>query len=128
MSRRLFHLLCRKQSTVSESLVDSFQRKHTYLRMSLTERCNLRCTYCMPLQGVDLTSAEKLMTFEEQKRALSIFSVLGITKVRFTGGEPTLNKKLPELIRHARLNKAILSIGITTNGNRTSPRLRVDKY
>ena len=82
----------------------------------------------MPLQGVDLTSAEKLMTFEEQKRALSIFSVLGITKVRFTGGEPTLNKKLPELIRHARLNKAILSIGITTNGNRKPPELKVDTY
>lgn len=80
----------------------------------------------MPLQGVDLTSPEKLMTFEEQKRALSIFSVLGITKVRFTGGEPTLNKKLPELIRHARLNKAILSIGITTNGNRKSSSLKAD--
>jgi GTP 3',8-cyclase len=82
----------------------------------------------MPLQGVDLTSPEKLMTFEEQKRALSIFSVLGITKVRFTGGEPTLNKKLPELIRHARLNKAILSIGITTNGNRKTSSLKANVH
>lgn len=71
----------------------------------------------MPLNGVELTSAEKLMTFEEQKRAITIFSTLGMTKIRFTGGEPTLNKNLPELIRHARLNSAVQSIGITTNGN-----------
>ena len=103
-------------SSVNPSLIDSFDRRHTYLRISLTERCNFRCTYCMPLEGVDLTASEKLMSFDEQKRAISIFSSLGMTKLRFTGGEPTLNKKLPELVRHARTNNAIQSIGITTNG------------
>ena len=119
MIRRPFQLLRRQLSSVNEALVDSYDRKHTYLRMSLTERCNFRCTYCMPLEGIDLTSSEKLMSFDEQKRAISIFSTLGMTKLRFTGGEPTLNKKLPELIRHARTNDAIQSIGITTNGTST---------
>lgn len=116
MKRRPILLLRRNLSSVNDALIDSFSRRHTYLRMSLTERCNFRCTYCMPLDGVDLTDADKLMSFEEQKRTLSIFSSLGMTKLRFTGGEPTLNKKLPELIRHARQNSAIQSIGITTNG------------
>ena len=116
MKRRPMQLFRRNLSTVNDALIDSFSRRHNYLRMSLTERCNFRCTYCMPLDGVDLTDADKLMSFEEQKRTLSIFSSLGMTKLRFTGGEPTLNKRLPELIRHARQNSAIQSIGITTNG------------
>jgi len=70
----------------------------------------------MPLEGVDLTCASKLLTFEEQKRTISIFSNLGMTKMRFTGGEPTLNKKLPDLIRHARSYSSCTSVGITTNG------------
>ena len=118
MIRRPFKLLRRQLSSVNQALIDTFDRKHTYLRISLTERCNFRCTYCMPLEGINLTCAEKLMSFDEQKRTISIFSTLGMTKLRFTGGEPTLNKKLPELIRHARTNSAIQSIGITTNGTR----------
>jgi molybdenum cofactor biosynthesis enzyme MoaA len=116
MIRLPFHVLRRHNSTASAALVDSFDRRHSYLRMSLTERCNLRCTYCMPLNGVELSSPEKLMSFEEQKRAITIFSTLGMTKIRFTGGEPTLNKNLPELIRHARLDSGVQSAGITTNG------------
>ena len=76
-----------KVSTVSPALIDSYDRRHTYLRISLTERCNFRCTYCMPLEGVQLTEQSKLMTVDEQKRSISIFSALGMTKLRFTGGE-----------------------------------------
>ena len=109
-----------------DALIDTFGRQHFYLRISLTERCNLRCAYCMPKDGVNLTDMEKLLTVEEQKRIITIFTRLGVTKIRFTGGEPTLNKQLPELIRHAsHALKATTTtdptqppstIGMTTNG------------
>ena len=86
-----------------DALIDTFGRQHFYLRISLTERCNLRCAYCMPKDGVNLTDMDQLLTVEEQKRIITIFTRLGVTKIRFTGGEPTLNKQLPELIRHASL-------------------------
>ena len=84
-----------------DALIDTFGRQHFYLRISLTERCNLRCAYCMPKDGVNLTDMDQLLTVEEQKRIITIFTRLGVTKIRFTGGEPTLNKQLTGLIRHA---------------------------
>ena len=107
---------------INPALIDTFDRKHFYLRISLTERCNLRCTYCMPASGVDLSEAHGLLSVEEHKRSISLFTQLGVTKIRFTGGEPTLNKQLPELIRHAsqclRLEGSTTrgTIGMTTNG------------
>ena len=90
-------------SRTHDALIDTFGRQHFYLRISLTERCNLRCAYCMPKDGVNLTDMDQLLTVEEQKRIITIFTRLGVTKIRFTGGEPTLNKQLSELIRHASL-------------------------
>ena len=117
-------------SRTHDALIDTFGRQHFYLRISLTERCNLRCVYCMPKDGVNLTDMEQLLTVEEQKRIITIFTQLGVTKIRFTGGEPTLNKQLPELIRHASQALKTTStdhndesrssssgtIGMTTNG------------
>lgn len=97
-------------------LVDSFGRFHNYLRISLTERCNLRCVYCMPKDGVQLTPSDRLMTLSERKRALDLFASLGVTKLRLTGGEPTVSKDLVDVVRHARSIPTIQSIGITTNG------------
>ncbi len=82
------------------ALTDDFGRFHNYLRVSITERCNLRCVYCMPEHGVELS--EKLLTLEERKRLINIFSGLGVNKLRFTGGEPTINKQLEDLISHSR--------------------------
>ncbi|KAH6564136.1 hypothetical protein BASA50_006826 [Batrachochytrium salamandrivorans] len=99
-------------------LRDTFQRNHTYLRISLTERCNLRCTYCMPEHGVDLSPASALLTTDEIIRLATLFVDQGITKIRLTGGEPTVRKDLLEIV--ARLNalkpRGLQSIGMTTNG------------
>ena len=103
-------------TTTHQALTDSFGRFHNYLRISLTEKCNLRCVYCMPLEGVQLTPKEKVLTLDERKRLISIFASLGVDKLRFTGGEPTVSKELVPLIEHARNVKGMKSIGITSNG------------
>ena len=124
------HINGHNPTIVSPALIDTFDRKHFYLRISLTERCNLRCTYCMPENGVDLTERDGLMTVDEQKRLISVFTKLGVTKIRFTGGEPTLNKQLPELIRHASQCLDLSgpmsygTIGMTTNGLVLQSQLR----
>lgn len=74
-------------SPASSPLTDSFGRRHTYLRISLTERCNLRCTYCMPADGVPLQAPERLLQSEEILRLAEVFVAHGVTKIRLTGGE-----------------------------------------
>lgn len=107
-------------------LKDTFNRMHNYIRMALTERCNLRCQYCMPIEGVKLTDEMNLLSLDERKRTLSLFNTLGMTKLRFTGGEPTISKQLIPLIQHANTLQSIKSIGITTNGITLSSNL--DNY
>ena len=97
-------------------LVDSFARQHTYLRLSLTERCNLRCTYCMPEAGVPLQPASHLLQTAELLELAGYFSRAGVTKFRLTGGEPTLRgAELADIVAglHALEPE---SIGMTTNG------------
>lgn len=101
--------------TKSIALKDSHNRFHNYLRISLTEKCNLRCVYCMPEHGVSLTPSDKLLSLEERKKLISVFAHLGVTKLRFTGGEPTVSNQLRALIEHSR-HQSISSIGITSNG------------
>lgn len=84
--------------------------------MSVTERCNLRCTYCMPKDGITLTPEDKILSLEDQKRTIGLFASLGVNKLRFSGGEPTVYKGLTELIGYSRSIPTIKSIGITTNG------------
>lgn len=100
------------------ALKDSFGRMHNYLRISLTEKCNLRCRYCMPEKGVDLTPNDKLLTLEERKQIISMFAHLGVDKLRFTGGEPTISKDLIPLIEYARSvhGGIIKSVALTSNG------------
>jgi cyclic pyranopterin phosphate synthase len=98
-----------------EPLIDSFNRRHSYLRISLTDRCNLRCTYCMPEQGIDWTPAPHLLQNDEIIRLAKIFVNLGIRKIRLTGGEPLLRKDLLTLVAQlARLD--IDTLAMTTNG------------
>jgi uncharacterized radical SAM superfamily Fe-S cluster-containing enzyme len=101
----------------SPSLVDSYNRKHDYLRISLTERCNLRCEfvvqsqcgvllimnvwqgfYCMPSEGVELSPQGKIITNDEIIRLAKLFVQSGVTKIRLTGGEPTVRKGIGEII------------------------------
>ncbi|KAF8910150.1 hypothetical protein CPB84DRAFT_1937746 [Gymnopilus junonius] len=103
---------------VSPHLTDTFHRRHNYLRISLTERCNLRCFYCMPSEGVELSPDGKLLTNNEILRLATLFVKSGVTKIRLTGGEPTVRKGITDIISH--LNSLRLhglkSIGMTSNG------------
>lgn len=94
-------------------LQDTFGRKHNYLRISITERCNLRCTYCMPEQGVILSPKAHLMTADEVYALAERFVSLGVTKIRLTGGEPLVRKDAPEIIE--RLAGLPVELSLTTN-------------
>jgi len=79
-------------------LTDSFKRKHTYLRISLTERCNLRCTYCMPAEGIPLLPKSHIMSYDEIYTIAKTFVDNGVTKIRLTGGEPLIRKDIPVIL------------------------------
>ncbi|HNP33623.1 MAG TPA: GTP 3',8-cyclase MoaA [Flavobacterium sp.] len=95
-------------------LQDGFGRKHDYLRISVTEHCNLRCSYCMPEEGIKLTPKPHLMTVDEIISIAQTFVNLGVTKIRLTGGEPLIRKDVKEII--LRLGKLDVNLSITTNG------------
>ncbi|PIQ61799.1 MAG: GTP 3',8-cyclase MoaA [Bacteroidetes bacterium CG12_big_fil_rev_8_21_14_0_65_60_17] len=99
-----------------EPLTDTFGRRHTYLRIALTERCNLRCTYCMPADGVDLLKRHHLLTFEEILRLAGLFAGLGVTRIRLTGGEPLVRKDAPALAAALARLPGVETLAITTNG------------
>jgi len=97
-------------------LYDSFQRPINYLRISVTDRCNLRCIYCMPAEGVQLMSHRDILTYEEIYTIVRAAAELGINKVRLTGGEPLVRSGLTELIQMLAQIEAIDDISLTTNG------------
>ena len=99
-----------------KNLTDTFGRRHNYLRISLTERCNLRCLYCMPEKGIDLTHNDKLLKTDELLRLVDIFSKAGVEKIRLTGGEPTVRKDILEICKGIKENKNIKNLAMTTNG------------
>jgi cyclic pyranopterin phosphate synthase len=96
-------------------LIDTFGRKHNNLRISVTDRCNLRCTYCMPEEVVFMDRAE-LLTFEEITHFVRVAAPLGIDKVRLTGGEPLMRRDLPRLVQMLVAVPGIKDVGLTTNG------------
>lgn len=100
---------------MANQLVDTFGRSHNNLRISVTDRCNLRCTYCMEEEVTFLDRAE-LLTFEEITRFVAVAVPLGIDKIRLTGGEPLLRRDLPSLVRMLCAIPGIRDVGITTNG------------
>ncbi|MBS7254776.1 GTP 3',8-cyclase MoaA [Flavobacterium branchiicola] len=101
--------------TVSNTiLTDGFGRKHNYLRISLLEKCNLRCTYCMPADGIALSPKASLMTADEIFAIAQTFAENGVDKIRLTGGEPLLRKDFPEIV--SKLSALGISLSITTNG------------
>ena len=108
----------RNAPSFSEFLTDSFARQHTYLRISVTERCNLRCVYCMPAEGVALSPPAHLLTTPEIVYLAALFVSQGVTKIRLTGGEPTVRKDIVHLMRRLGelRSKGLKDIGITTNG------------
>ena len=84
--------------SVAPKLIDSFGRVHNNLRVSVTDRCNIRCFYCMPADNVEFMPKAELLTFEEIERVVRVGTMLGIDRVRLTGGEPRVRRELPKLI------------------------------
>src|SRR5919202_5014344 len=99
-----------------EPLVDSWGREIHSLRVSVTDKCNLRCTYCMPAEGLQWLPKPELLTFEEITRLVGIAVALGVTSVRLTGGEPLVRRGLPELVAQLAALRPRPRIAMTTNG------------
>lgn len=95
-------------------IVDKFGRVHDYLRISLTERCNLRCFYCMPEEGIPLREKDCFMNSEELIQIATTFVELGVKKIRLTGGEPLIKKNIDQVLKE--LSKLPVEIALTTNG------------
>ncbi len=100
-------------------LIDKHNRVVDYIRIAVTDKCNLRCFYCMPNEGIDFVKQNQLMSYEELLRVASILSKQGVSKVRITGGEPFLRKDIMYFIKSLSEIKGIDKIAITTNGTHT---------
>lgn len=100
----------------SAFLTDSFGRQHSYLRISLTEKCNLRCQYCMPEEGVKLTPKSELLTAQEILTLAKLFVQEGVDKIRLTGGEPLIRPDVVDIIAQLRKLEGLKTIALTTNG------------
>ena len=98
-----------------ETLVDGFGRRFPYLRLSLTEACNYRCTYCLP-DGYRADGGPKFLSLGEIQRLVRAFAALGMRKIRLTGGEPSLRKDLPSIIAAVSATPGVEKVAITTNG------------
>ena len=106
-------------------MIDGHGRNIDYLRISVTDRCNLRCRYCMPPEGVEWLEHSEMLTYEEILRLCRLFASLGIRRVRLTGGEPLARRDLDRLVRGIRDIPGIESISLTTNGLLLSQQLPV---
>jgi cyclic pyranopterin phosphate synthase len=105
-------------------LIDTFGRKHTYLRISVTDRCNLRCVYCMPHEGMVFKPKNELLTFEEIIRLARLFVQLGVNKIRLTGGEPLVRKNLVVLVEQLANLQGLETLAMTTNASLLKPQVK----
>ena len=97
-------------------MIDRFGRAITYLRVSVTDRCNLRCTYCMPPEGVTLLPHDRILSFEEITDVVAAAVEMGVSKVRLTGGEPLVRRGIADLVRMIAHIHGICDLAMTTNG------------
>ncbi|NNU34650.1 GTP 3',8-cyclase MoaA [Mucilaginibacter sp. S1162] len=104
-------------------LVDNHGRKINYLRLAVTDRCNLRCFYCMPEDGLNWLSRTELMSYEEMLRATTLLVKMGIEKIRITGGEPFVRKDIMKLLTTLSQLNGLKELSITTNGVLTAPHV-----
>jgi molybdenum cofactor biosynthesis protein A len=107
----------------SSQLYDNHDRPINYLRLAVTDRCNLRCFYCMPEEGIRYLPKKELLTFEEIERLITLLASMGISKIRLTGGEPFVRNDLMSLIRRITKIEGIQDVHITTNGILTTPHI-----
>ena len=105
-------------------LIDNHNRVINYLRLAVTDRCNLRCNYCMPSEGINFVKKDKLLSIDELKRVALIAVEQGIEKIRITGGEPFVRKDLMELLRYLSKLNGLKDISITTNATLIGPYIQ----
>jgi len=101
-----------------QPLVDSFGRRINNLRISLTDRCNFRCVYCMPPEGLPMLNKSRFLTIEEIVRFVRVVGRTGISRYRLTGGEPLLRADIPDIVRALKCVPAVEELSLTTNGSR----------
>lgn len=106
------------------NLIDSFGRQISYVRLAVTDRCNLRCQYCMPAQGIDIVPRKELLTYKEMYRIIRVLTELGVNKVRLTGGEPFARKDFMQFLEMLSYNDLLDAINITTNGALVSKHIK----
>ncbi|MEM9931532.1 MAG: GTP 3',8-cyclase MoaA [Bacteroidota bacterium] len=104
-------------------LFDNHGRQINYLRLAVTDRCNLRCFYCMPEEGINYVPRQELLTYEEMLRIIEVLVPLGISKVRLTGGEPFLRRDFMDFLRAIARIDGLQKINLTTNGTLTAPHV-----
>jgi cyclic pyranopterin phosphate synthase len=109
-------MLAVNETPVTTPLLDTFGRLHDNLRISVTDRCNIRCFYCMPEDNVQYMRRNEILSFEEIERFVRIAVSLGVTKLRITGGEPLVRKDLEVLIGKLSEIPGIRDLALTTNG------------
>lgn len=109
------------------ALIDGFNRVHTYLRISVTDRCNLRCAYCMPAEGIIYREKKELLTFEEIERVASVMVRLGVTKIRLTGGEPMVRRGIEDLVKKLSGLDGLKVLAMTTNATLLGDKAEVLK-
>ena len=97
-------------------LIDSFGRQMEYVRLAVTDRCNLRCQYCMPAKGIDIVPRQELLSYKEMYRLIRVLTELGVNKIRLTGGEPFVRKDFVGFLEMLSFNDLLDAINITTNG------------
>ncbi len=108
----------------SKPLEDLLGRRHTYLRVSVTDRCNLRCRYCTPPEDIALLPRSHILTFEEIERLAHLFVSLGVTKIRITGGEPMVRREILSLLQALGAIPGLHHLAMTTNGSRIARHLQ----
>ncbi len=104
-------------------LFDNHGRVINYVRLAVTDRCNLRCFYCMPEEGINFTPRNELMSYEEMLRLIGILARCGVSKVRITGGEPFVRRDIMDLLRGIAETDGIETLNLTTNGTLTAPHV-----
>ena len=98
------------------SLIDNFGRQINYVRLAVTDRCNLRCQYCMPAHGIEIVPKNDLLSYKEMYRVIRVLTELGVNKIRLTGGEPFVRKGFVDFLEMLSFNDLLDDINITTNG------------
>src|ERR1051326_993862 len=99
-----------------QQLIDSYGRRIKSMRISITDKCNFRCTYCMPAEGLPWLKKSEILSYEEIVRLARVAVEIGIEQIRLTGGEPLARRDVPELVRQLRQIEGLHSLSLTTNG------------